>query len=156
MKKIIPLFLVLLLLSGCKTKTYTPVINEDFKLSAIYKTGDFSYLCDIEKKGDSISITPTSTRAKGLVINCDGKTVSFMRKDFVKTFEIGEMDKTNPALLLQQVFSNLQSAQVNLIDGFYTYSGNCSLGNYILKQSRENAFVSLEFPRAGIRIDFNA
>ena len=42
MKKIIPLFLALLLFSGCAAEKLTPVINEDFKLSAIYKTGDFA------------------------------------------------------------------------------------------------------------------
>jgi len=155
MKKIIPVFLILLLFSGCKMRDYTPVINEDFKCSAIYTTGDFSFSCDIEKKGDTINITPTSTRAKGMVISCNGREVALRRNNLVNTFDVGEIDKTNPAVLLHQVFANLDAAEVNLIEGAFTYSGRCSLGNYILKQGRDNKLISLAFPQADISITFS-
>lgn len=155
MKKIIPLFLALLLLSGCSAERLTPVINEDLKLSAIYKTGDFSFSCEIEKKGNEIKFTPTSTKAKGLIITCNGKELIFKRKNFSKSFKVDEIDKTNPALILYQVFSSLESAEVNLIDDKFCYKGNCSLGKYILKQNKDNSFHSLEIPMAEISIMFD-
>ena len=156
MKKIIPLILVLLLFSGCKAKEYTPVIKAEFKACAVYKTGDFSYTCEIIRTGDTFSISPTSTRAKGLVISCNGKEVSFKRNDFIKTFSVDELDKTNPAIMLYRVFTSLESADVKLIDGYFTYTGNSELGKYILKQDKNNAFVSLSIPQADINIDFKA
>jgi len=154
MKKLIPFVLVLLLFSGCKMRNYTPVINEDYKLSAIYKTGDFSFSCDIEKKGETVFVTPTSTRAKGLVISCNGKEVTFKRNKLIKTFDIYELDKTNPAIIFYQVFASLPDAEVHLIDGVFTYTGNCSLGKYILKQSKKNELLSLEIPQSDIYITF--
>jgi hypothetical protein len=154
MKRIIPIFLILLLLSGCKMRNYTPVINEDMKLSAIYKTGDFSFSCDIIRQGDVVSITPTSTRAKGLVISCNGKEVTFKRNKLKTTFDISELDKTNPAIIFYQVFSSLSDAEVKLIDGVFTYTGNCALGKYILKQTKRNELLSLEIPSADILITF--
>ena len=154
MRKIIPFILVLLLLSGCETRSYTPVINEDFKLSAIYTAGDFSFSCDIERKGGTVTLTPTSTRAKGTVISCNGKEVTFRRKGFVKTFDISEIDKTNPAVLLSGIFSDLPNAEVKLIDGVFTYTGKCMLGNYILRQNTDNTFKSLTLPQAGVEVVF--
>jgi len=154
MKKIIMIISVMLVLAGCSAEKYTPVINEDFKASAIYNTGDFSFSCDIEKTGNTVSISPSSTRAKGMVISCNGKEVIFKRNNLVKAFEIGEISKRNPAVLLHQVFSSLESADVKLIDNCFTYTGNCSLGEYILKQAKDNSFVSLSFPQADIEIDF--
>ena len=152
-KRILPLFLVVLL-SACATQKFTPVINEDYKLSAIYKTGDFSFSCDIEKHGDTISVTPSSTRAKGLVISCNGKEVTFKRNKLSKTFDISQLDKTNPAIILYQVFSSLPEAEVSLIDGVFTYTGTCSLGKYILKQNKTNELISLEIPQADIEVEF--
>ena len=151
MKRILPFFLVVLL-SACATQKYTPVINEDFKISAIYRTGGFSYSCDIEKQGDTVYITPTSTRAKGLVISCNGREVTLKRKSFEKTFSIKDIDKTNPAIILYQVFTSLGDAKTQLIEGDFTYTGNCSLGKYILKQRKDNSIVSLEIPQADIQI----
>ena len=154
MKKLIPIVLVLLLISGCSANKYTPVINADYELSAVYKTGDFSYSCIIEKKGETVSITPISTRAKGMIISCNGKEISFKRKNFIKSFRIEEIDKTNPALILYRVLTSLDSAQTNLIDGEFTYTGKCELGKYILTQKKDNSFSSLSIPQADIKIEF--
>ena len=154
MKKTIPLVLIMLIFSACNMRTYTPVINEDIKLSAIYKTGDFSFSCDIVKQGDNVSIIPTSTRAKGMVISCNGKEVTFKRNKLIKTYDISELDKTNPAIILYQVFSSLDTADVKLIENAFTYTGSCSLGKYILKQNKNNELLSLSLPSANIEIDF--
>ena len=155
MKKIIPLILAFLLFIGCSPEKQTPVINADFSLCAVYKTGDFSYSCKIVKKGETVSVIPSSTSAKGLVISCNGKEVTLKRKTFVKTFLFDEIDKTNPAVILYQVFSSLDSAQNKLIDDKFTYTGNCSLGKYILTQNKDNSFKTLTIPQAEIEINFS-
>ena len=154
MKKIIPIVFVILLLAGCAAEQYTPVIKADYNLSAIYRAGDFSYSCKIEKAGNSISLTPTSTKAKGMIISCNGKEVSFKRKSFKKSFPIENIDKTNPAVILYQVFSSLDSAAVSLIDDEFIYTGSCSLGKYILTQKKDNSLKSLSIPQADIEINF--
>ena len=155
MKRIILVFFALLLLCGCSAKNYTPVIKADFNLSAVYKTGDFSYSCNIIKKDGCVFVIPSSTRAKGLIISCNGKEVSFKRKDFIKKYPIEEIDKTNPAVILYQVFTSIENAKVNLADDEFTYTGNCSIGKYILVQRKDNSFSSLTFPEADISVHFN-
>ncbi len=156
MKKVIPIILALLLFSGCKAEKYTPVINVDFKVSAVVKTGDFSYSCNIERAGDTVYVSPTSSRAKGLVISCSSKEVSFKRKTFSKTFPVEEIDKTNPAVILHRVFTSLESADIKLIDGAFIYSGNCELGKYILTQNKDNSLKSLSVPQAHIEFEFTS
>ena len=143
-----------MLFIGCSPEKYTPVIKADLSLSAVYKTGDFSYSCKIVKKENEVSVIPVSTRAKGLVISCSGKEVTFKKNKFVKTFSVDEIDITNPAVILYQVFSSLDSAQVSLIEDEFTYTGNCSLGKYILTQKKDNSFKSLTVPQAEIEIIF--
>ena len=145
----------MLLFSGCKTEKQTPVIKAEYTLSAVYKAGDFSYSCEIIKNENGVFVIPDSTKAKGMIISCNGKEVSFKRKNFETSFSIDKIDKTNPALLLYQVFSSLESANVNLIDGEYTYTGNCSLGKYILTQNKDNSLKSLSVPQAEIEINFS-
>ena len=103
-----------------------------------------------------MSITPTSTRARGLIISCNGKYVSLKRKSFVKTFSVEETDKTNPAIILYRVFNSLESADVRLIDGLFTYTGNCELGKYVLTQSKENSLLKLSIPQSSIEVEFNS
>ena len=154
MKKIIPLFFALLLLFGCSAKNYAPVIKKDFSISAIYKTGDFSYSCNITKQGDTVSITPTSTRAKGLIISCSENEVTFQRNKLKKTFKRDEIDLTNPAVILYEVFNKLENADVKLIDDKFTYTAKTSLGNFVLVQDKNNNLISLSLPEADIEIEF--
>ena len=154
MKKIIPLILVLLCLFGCSAELYTPVIASEDSLSAVYKTGDFSYTCKIVRSNDFVSITPTSSSAEGMTIKCDGKEVTFTKGDMTKTFDKNELDKTNPSIILFEVFASLESANVKLIDDEYTYSGKTSVGNYILTQDKNNYFKSIKIPDANIEISF--
>ena len=90
-----------------------------------------------------------------MIISCNGKEVSFKRKNFEKTFPIERIDKTNPAVILYQIFSSLDVAEVHLIDEEFIYTGNCSLGKYILTQSKDNSLKSLSIPQAEIEIIFN-
>jgi hypothetical protein len=155
MKKTIPLFLILLTLVGCSAKIYTPVINTEFELNAVYQTGDFSYNCEIVKNEDFVSVTPTSTNASGMIITYDGKNVTFNRNDMVKSISADEIVKTNPAVVIYEVFNYIETFEnldVQRIDNKYQYTGKTSLGNFILVQNDDNSIESIEIPTYNIII----
>jgi hypothetical protein len=156
MKKIIPLFLLMLMFAGCSAKIYTPVVNTEFELNAVYQTGDFSYNCEIVKSNNVVSITPTSTNAAGMVITYDGQVVTFNRNDMVKTLSAGEIVKTNPAVVIYDVFNYIDTTEnldVQKIGDQYQYTGKISLGDFVLIQNSDNSIESIEIPAANIIIN---
>ncbi len=157
MKKIIPAFLLVLCLCGCSAKSITPVVTTDFTLNAVYKTGDFSYECVIAKKDGVLSVTPTSTRASGMFITYDGQKVTFDRHSITYSFDKSEIDPTNPALVLYEVFSSVESMDLNTVktvDNEFYYRGKTSVGDYVLIQNTDNSYKSIEIADADINITF--
>ena len=142
MKKIIPVLLALLTLSSCAQRVKAPDLNESFNVNAVYKSGDYSYACKIVKDKNGVSITPTSTNAAGMRIYCNGKTVEFTYGDFKKISDINKLDKTNPAIILYEVFFSGAS------------SGNTSVGSFTLK-SENGLPVNIDIPDADITLSFN-
>ena len=156
-KRIFALMLLLLLISGCAKKTYTPVLETEFNLNAVYKVGDFSYSCKIVKTKSCVSITPTSTNAKGLTLKFDGKTVSYIRGKMLREFDRDEIDSTNPAIVLYEVFSSIENAkpiEVSVKNSEFHYVGTASLGTFTLIQTKSNALKSITIPDANIEIAF--
>lgn len=154
-------FLVILILfsafAGCSAKTYTPVLQTQFDLNAVYKTGDFSYDARIVRNEEGVFITPLSSYAAGMTISCDGKTVTFTQGDFVKSFDKSSLDSTNPAILLYEVFSYLEALEkVNsyVKDEDFVIKGKTSIGTFTLIQSKNNKMKSLSIPDANIEIEF--
>ena len=148
---------VLLILSGCAQKTYTPVIQSDFSLNAVYKTGDFSYKCKIVRTKDFVSVTPLSTHAKGMTVKYDGTGVFFIKDGMVKHFKREETDSANPAVILYEVFSSLENVpeqKVKLKDSAFHYVGTTSVGTFTLIQNKSNSIRSIAIPDAQIEIDF--
>lgn len=157
MKKIIPLFLLIMVLSGCAAKIYTPVLNTEFELDAVYKTGDFSYNCKIVKNAQSVCVTPASTNAAGMTITYDGTDVTFNNNNLIKTMSASDAGNTNPVVVIYEVFSYIEATDdldVERIDDSFQYTGKTSLGNFILVQSNDNSLDYIEIPNADIRIEF--
>ena len=152
------LLIILLLLSGCAKKTYTPVLETRFDLNADYKMGDFSYSCRIVKSENSVSITPTSSYAKGMTIKFDGKKLSFA-KSGIKTreFEREDIDSTNPAVVLYEVFSSIENTkpiEVSVKKSGFHYVGTTSVGTFSLIQGKSGELKSISVPDASIEIIF--
>ena len=157
MKKIIPLFFAMLMLCACSAKTYTPVIDTVFTVNAVYKTGDFSYNCRIDKTDSSICVTPTSTNAKGLLITYDGKNVSYAKDDMKKTFSADTLDKTNPAIVLYDIFSyieNTENLDVKKREDGFEYKGKIDAGEFSLVQKADNSLKSITIQSADISVVF--
>lgn len=155
MKKILLLLVLLLCLTACSTRVYTPVIKDEFTLDAVYETGDFSYTCRIVKTQQAVSITPTSTYAKGMSICCDGRNVTFTKDEKEMPFAMETLDITNPAIVLYEVFTSLADAEAVKNGDTYEYRGVVSAGNYLLCQNTQGDYVTLTLPAADIAITFS-
>ena len=156
-KLILLLILIPLFLCGCVQKTYTPVLETEFDLNAVYKTGDFSYSCRIKRTKEYVSITPTSTNAKGMTIKFDGSRVYFLKDGMKKEFARDEIDSTNPAVVLYEVFSSIERVpppEVKIKNSAFNYVGTTSVGTFTLVQSKAEKLKSITIPDAQIEIVF--
>ncbi len=158
MKRIIPLSLILLLLlSGCKVKNYTPEIPLTLEQNVKVTSGEFSYDCIICKTESAVSVTVDSTSAKGMVMTYDGKTLTFDFADFSYDINGRNFEKRNPAIVLYEVFDYINSTeQLNAkkIDGGFKYEGKISLGDFILIQNDDNSFSALTMRGVDYKIEF--
>lgn len=158
MKKLIVPLLVLLTLVGCSQKHFTPIINTEFQANAVYKMGDFSYSCTINKTADYVSVTPLTTNAKGMIIKSDSKNVTFKKDEMVKIIDKDKIDNTNPAVLLYSIFTYIESDDVDIkrVNNTFQYTGKTALGDFILVQNNDNSLVSISVPMANIFIEFES
>lgn len=154
MKKIIPVFLIMTALIGCSARTYTPVIDTELNLDAVYMTGDFSYFCKIHIVDGTVSITPTTTYASGMTITYDGKNAVFNRGKLSKSVDANSVDLTNPARLLYETFNYIDTSNYKCVGNTYQYTGKTSAGNFVLEQSCDGSLVSLKIPDANITVQF--
>lgn len=157
MRKIIPLiFAVMLLLCGCKMKTYTPEIT-DFEQNASVASGIFSYTCKICRNNGEITVTATSTNAEGMSIFYNGELATFSYQDMNYQLTGDKIEKTNPAVAIYDVFDYIDNAETlnaSKTDDGFKYEGTTDLGNFVLLQNEDNSFKSLYFKNANLNITF--
>lgn len=158
MKKIFPVFCIMLIfLSGCKIKEYTPVIPETFKNDVTVYTGDFSFTCEICKTEQSVAALVTNTAAKGMTMTYDGNRLLFAYDDFSYDIDGSRFEKNNAAIVVFEVFDYISKTdQLNAkkIDGGYRYDGKISIGNFTMLQNDDNSLKSIEVKECGYKIEF--
>ena len=93
MKRIVPIVLFLLFLTSCTVKEYTPRIPDLYKCNITVYSGDFSYDGEFCKNDSLISVTVTSTRASGLEMIFDGKTLTMNYGGYVYEQKWPEYDE---------------------------------------------------------------
>lgn len=150
---------VLLLLSGCSVKNYTPEIPLTFTQNVEVTSGDFSYTCEICKTEELVSVTVTSTYAKGMIMSYDGNEISFRYSDYAYSLDGSNFEKRNAAIVVYEVFDYINSSQsldAKKIDGGYRYDGKISLGDFTLIQNDDNSLSSLIIRDADYKIDFQS
>lgn len=110
MKRWLSLFSVLLLLAlgGCATKQYTPDVTADFEQSAVVTAGDFSYHCKICRTDGTVTVTVGDTAARGMVMTCAGTMVRYRFDGMEYEARAQDLENTNPAIALYDVFSVLR------------------------------------------------
>lgn len=158
MKKIIPtILLTAVLLTACSSRSYAPVISTEFDVMAVYKTGDFSYNCEISRHNEVVTITSMSGYAKGTSISFDGSGVTFKRGSMEKTIQADIIKSDNPAMMIYQVFRYLEKndqLDVKRIDNTYQYTGETDFGTFVLVQNDDNSLASLSLPDRNVEITF--
>ena len=125
LKKIIPLlFALALILCGCSEPEKPPVKTADTSFDAVYKTGDFSFNCTVKWQNKTAFVTVNSTNAEGLTMSCDGREVTFSRGNMIKRENKENVDATNPARLLWEIFTALENG-----------GDKCSLGAFAVEKN---------------------
>ncbi len=156
MKKIILLLFLPLLLTSCAIKSYTPIIESSFCYDAKYIMGDFCFNCNVKKEDEKITVTVKDTLAEGLIICYDGQSVEFKKDEFSYTISGEKLDKSNPSILLSDVFEYVKAnAQVCVqkTENGFKYTGTIPLGEFELYQNSDNEFYLITIPNANIRIE---
>lgn len=114
-------------------------MDSNYTVNAVYKSGAYSYSCKIEKTENYVCITPTSTNAKGMSIKCNGKKVEFSYQGLKKSFDIANVDKTNPAVILYGVLFDCKE------------EGTTTVGKYSVK-SEKGKPIQISIPNADILV----
>lgn len=147
--------LIIALLSGCKIQNYTPELV-DFNQNAAYTSGDFFCSCNITLDENVVTVTATSTNAKGLTISYDGSEIKYLYGDMSYVLP-PEKNAANPAVIIYDAFQALKSSDTNNAskteDGF-EYKGTTSLGSFVLLQYNDNSYKSLYFTDSDIKFEF--
>ncbi len=126
MKRITAFCCVLaLLFCGCaQQKEKTPVPNTETEFEAVYETGDFRFHCTVKWARGTAFVTVHDTNAKGLTLSCDGRQVTFSKGAMLKSEDKKNIDPSNPALLLWEIFTALESG-----------GNQCSLGTFTVDRT---------------------
>lgn len=154
MKKLIPIFLCILVLTGCHQRNFTPVLTTDFSRNAVCKIGDFSFDCKITKIEKCISLEVLSTRAKGLTVTYSNGEITFSKGNITKTFKADNIDSTNPTKILYSVFDNLEELEVKRVENHFEYVGKTAIGEFKIVQNKDNSIKSISVPSADLTIEF--
>jgi hypothetical protein len=149
--------LIILLLAGCTVKNYTPEIPYDLSQQATVTSGDFSFDCEFCRKDGVITVRVLSTRAKGLTMSYDGVSLVFDYDGMPLDLAGANFEKTNPAIMLYDVFSSLEELtpdSVSRLENGFCYRGATALGDYVLIQNDSGSLVSLTFRSSDISVKF--
>lgn len=149
--------MILLILSGCKVKNYTPEIPLTIEQNVKVTSGDFSYECKICKTESDVTVTVNSTSAQGMTMIYDGENLSFSYNDFTYDINGKNFEKQNPAIVIYEVFDYInRTEQLNAkkIDNGFKYEGKISLGDFILIQNEDNSLSVLTMRNIDYKIEF--
>lgn len=155
MKKIIPLVLIFVLLTGCKIKNYTPEIV-DFNQNATFTSGEFSCQCNVTYENGTVTVAATSTNVSGVTYIYNGSSLICTYDDMEYTQNSG-FEASNPAVALYDAFEylkNVENVDVSLTDTGFEYKGKTALGDFVLLQKKDNCYISINFVDYGVKFDF--
>ncbi|MCC8073613.1 MAG: hypothetical protein LIO62_05755 [Clostridiales bacterium] len=159
MKKALLPVLILLLLSGCKIKDYTPEIPIDFTSNATVTSGDFSFNCEICKNESAVSVTISDTNAQGMVMTYDGENLTLSYSEFSSDFSAENFDGINTAVVLFDVFRYIQTAEeteIKKTEQGFKYTGKTDVGSFTLLQNNDGSFSTLTFQSVDYKIKFES
>lgn len=126
-------------------KNYTPELPDELKQNALVSLGDFSYNCEICRNSENVTVTVLDTNAKGMVMMYNGNNLSFVYEDYSYSVNAENLEKTNVAIVIYQVFEALlcDDTVSKKIENGYQYRGKIDLGEFVLIQNDDNTFKSI-------------
>lgn len=126
-------------------KNYTPELPDELQQNASVSLGDFSYNCEICRNSENVTVTVLDTNAKGMVMMYNGKDLSFVYEDYSYSVNAENLEKTNVAIVIYQVFEALicDDTVSKKIENGYQYRGKIDLGEFVLIQNDDNTFKSI-------------
>lgn len=126
-------------------KNYTPELPDELKQNASVSLGDFSYNCEICRNSENVTVTVLDTNAKGMVMMYNGNDLSFVYEDYSYSVNAENLEKTNVAIVIYQVFEALlcNDTASKKIENGYQYRGEIDLGEFVLIQNDDNTFKSI-------------
>ncbi len=129
-----------------------------FSEKARVTSGDFSYECKISRlESKAVSVDITSTNAKGLNMNYDGRELYFEYADYSHTVNADYFEKKNAAMVIYDVFDEIESMQsvtARKTDIGCKYDGRISLGDFTLILNNDNTLNSITIKTADLTIEF--
>lgn len=144
------------MLCGCSKAAVMPKLSDTYCQTASVKIGDFTYSANIKYDGKCVYITPKSTNARGMTISCDGKTVTFTRRDMLKKADKSKVSQFNPAVIVYDILTASGNTERAVKSGDnYILGGKTPVGDYTLCVNGDGKLVSIKIPTAEISIDFN-
>lgn len=154
MKKIISSLLAVLLLCSCSANQISFSPKTDFTYDAQITLGDFTYQAQVKYKNGIVYVTPTTTHADGMTMSCDGETVTFSQKGYSHSVPVSSSPENNPARVIYEALSSLDSSSKSHIDGVNIYEGKILQGDYVLKQNSNGDYSSLEIRNISFKAEF--
>lgn len=126
-------------------KNYTPELPDELKQNALVSLGDFSYNCEICRNSENVTVTVLDTNAKGMVMMYNGNDLSFVYEDYSYSVNAENLEKTNVAIVIYQVFEALlcDDTASKKIENGYQYRGKIDIGEFVLIQNDDNTFKSI-------------
>lgn len=110
LKRLVPTLLaLLLLLSGCQVKNYTPELPSAFTQKATVTSGDFSFECEICRNSDDVRVTVMSTQAKGMVMTYDGEQLEFVYGGYAHSVNGDGFERVNTAVVIYETMEYLET-----------------------------------------------
>ena len=146
----------MIFLNSCSVKEYTPTIPSAFDETATVSVGAFDFECEICRNENVFELICLDTNAKNLKMTYDGADLMFSYTDFDYTLPAENFERTNPVIILYEVFALLESDGASAVktESGFRYTGTVAAGDFILLQSEDNSLISLEIPTLDFSISF--
>ena len=119
--------------------------------------GDFNYNGIFCKTGSTSAVTVIDTNAKGLEMVYDGSELTMCYGDYAQAFIGEDFEKSNPAIVLWQVFEEMNNGNIqsSKTETGYRYDGKIPLGDFTLTQNDDETLNTLIVKTADLTVVFS-
>lgn len=152
--KLFVVFIIILSLCGCTSKTYTPEIKSEFEARANVNFDGFTYSCKIIKTENAVTVQVLDTNASGLSMKYDGNILTLKTNEFEDSFTNEKTLPSNPAVALYEALFSLENAEVRVNESGYLFTGKVRAGEFELLLSRANDIKTISFSSAKLQFSF--